>query len=213
MNKKKYIFSNRGFTLVEIIVAIAIAGIISLIALKLFSFGNDTLNKTEDRSYNQMSVRNASIAITDRIRYAKELQLVKDIDIPSGHTDPSIAGDGYDYIYFDKSDSSLKIIYEEGGTKKERKYLDSKLSPDPSKSYFRLELIPPVVPPNPPQEIEQLTFEITGKGDKYKDDTKDYKIKTTVNLVNSDIEAFAPKPKVPGDTLDRNVKYRAIRYK
>ena len=204
MNKKKCKFANKGFTLVEIIVAIAIAGVVSLIALKLFSFSNDTLNKTEDRSFNQMSVRNSSIAITDRVRYAKELQLLN--SVPS----PILTSDEYDYIYFSETDKSLIISYkDDAGVRKEKKYLTSKLNSDIEKSYFLLEADPAVVVP--PKKIEQITFEVTGKGDKYKDDNKDYKIKTTVNLVNSDIPDFAPKPGVGG--FNRNTKYKAIKYK
>ncbi len=207
MNKKKCIFSNKGFTLVEIIVAIAIAGIVSLIALKLFSFSNKAVVQTEDRSYNQMSVRNASIAITDRIRYAKKVKLLNASEIPSGKSDPAIYNDGYDYIYFDYVNQNLKIIYEDSANvKHEKTFLASKLSPDILKSYFTLEP-PPLPPPAVPPSLAQVRFEITGKGDKYTDDSYDYTIKTTVNLVNSNIAGLGPEdtktqPNPPGMAPD-----------
>lgn len=205
MKKEQYSSSNQGFTLVEIIVAIAVASIVSLVALQIFSFGNTTLNKSEDRSFNQMSVRNASIAITDRVRYAKELEFLNPADLPSGPTDTSIAGDGYDYIYFDENKKTLIILHEEtpGSSKKEKKYLDSKLNAHIKKSYFYLEEDPSASEPE--REVEQLTFKITGKGDRYKEDDDDYSLKSTVNLLNSKREDNTNKGEAH--------KYRGIKYK
>lgn len=223
MNKKRHIFSNKGFTLVEIIVAIAIASIVSLMVLRLFSFSTTVFNRSEDRSFNQMSVRNASIAVTDKIRYAKNLEMLKENDIPSGKLDIKLnsVDQEYKYLYFNKDDESLSLIEwnkekEEWLEKKflreklnlEEEYLKEKTTlEDDVLSYFMLEEIPEPIEPNEnKRKIEQLTFKISGKGDKYKDKENNYSLDTKVNLLNSDLEEFEPKG-------DRDKTYRGVRFK
>lgn len=173
-----------------------------LTSSRLFSFSNTTLSKGEDRSVTQMNVRNASIAVIDRVRYAKDLQLLLDADLPAN---PMVA-DGYNYIIFDNTDKTVRIIYiedETTGTKKEKKYLISKLNSDIEKTHFKWNQ---TINSDGSKGAEQIIFSITGKGDKYKDDSEDYKLKSKVNLLNSANFATSGTP-------DPTKKYRGIKYK
>ena len=172
-----------------------------LTASRLFSFSNTTLSKGEDRSVTQMSVRNASIAVIDRVRYAKNIQLLTDAEIPSN----PMADDGFKYIIFDNTDNTLRIIDIDGTStvKKEKKFLNSKLNTDTEKTHFKWYK---VTNSDGTDGEEQIIFKITGKGDKYKDDKEDYKLESKVNLLNS------ADFKTSG-TPDRNEKYRGIKYK
>ncbi len=69
MNKK-------GMTLVEIIVAVAIVGIIATVIGNVFIFGSKSFKNSDTQSVNQMDVRLASAAISRELRYADEIEVV-----------------------------------------------------------------------------------------------------------------------------------------
>lgn len=60
--------NKKGFTLIELIIVIAILGIVLTMAFNFFSFNLRTYNKGEDRAAVQFDVRMASDYITDELR-------------------------------------------------------------------------------------------------------------------------------------------------
>ena len=94
MNKK-------GMTLVEIIVAMAIVGIIVIVIGNVFMFGTKSFRKTETQAVNQMDVRVAVSSISKELRYASKIEL---LDIEK-------LEDKFHYIYFDNK--TKKIMRKE----------------------------------------------------------------------------------------------------
>ena len=97
--------NKRGMTLVEIIVAIAIVGIISTVIASVFIFGNKSYNRSETRSIRQMDVRLVAQTISKELRYAYAIVLFdnKNFEVE------------YEYIYLDEQ--SNKIMIKRSGTK------------------------------------------------------------------------------------------------
>lgn len=63
----------KGFTLIELVIVIAILGIVIYLGFSFFSFGNRSFSRGQDQSSIQHSVRMASRYITDEIRTAKDV--------------------------------------------------------------------------------------------------------------------------------------------
>ena len=98
MNKK-------GMTLVEVIVAIAIIGIISTVTANVFIFENRSFKRADTKSVNQMGVRLAAQVINKELRYASDIKLLASNNFE----------DEYEYIYLDEQ--SNKIMIKRSGTK------------------------------------------------------------------------------------------------
>ena len=94
--------NKRGMTLVEIIVAIAIVGIISTVIASVFIFGNKSYNRSETRSIRQMDVRLVAQTISKELRYAYAIELLDNKNFE----------DDYEYIYFDEPGKKVMIINE-----------------------------------------------------------------------------------------------------
>lgn len=87
--------SKSGVSLIELIVVLAIIGIVIMIASSSDIFGLNTFRKAEENSKNQYETRMASDFITKHIRYADSL-----LPLTSPQTS-SPSADGYNYIYFE----------------------------------------------------------------------------------------------------------------
>lgn len=94
-----------GFTLVEIIVSIAIVGMILSILISMNVFGGKTFKRGSDRSQNQYDVRMAADFITKKLRYAESIE-IKDITTP-----PS----GKNCLYLKNSGGKAEILYYSKG--------------------------------------------------------------------------------------------------
>lgn len=93
-----------GFTLMELVIVIAILGIVLSIASTYFSFGTKIFSKGGNRADVQASARLASIQISEELRTAKTAELLT--------TKPSLpisSGDKFNYIYIDGN----KIMYRD----------------------------------------------------------------------------------------------------
>lgn len=67
---------NKGVTLIELVIVIALLGIIISLGFSFFSFGNKSFSRGESQSSIQNSVRIASRYITDEIRTSKDVMLL-----------------------------------------------------------------------------------------------------------------------------------------
>lgn len=103
--KLNFLYNKKtGVTLIELIIVIAIFGLVLSIVFPMNLFGIKTFNKSNNRSQNQSDVRMAADFITKKIRYAKSVQI---IDNPT----PT---EGENELYLENSTG--KIIYYENET-------------------------------------------------------------------------------------------------
>ncbi|MDW7667535.1 MAG: prepilin-type N-terminal cleavage/methylation domain-containing protein [Bacillota bacterium] len=90
------IFNNRkGVTLLELIIALAIVGLVLTLAFNLFFFGNEIFAKGSDQYEVQHSVRLSLSSVTNEIRYASTLYIEND--------KPDTFEDPYSYLYYENS--------------------------------------------------------------------------------------------------------------
>lgn len=73
MLKNRIILNRRGVTLIELIIALGILGIVLAVAFSLFSFNLRTFGSGEVRSEVQFDVRMAAEHITYQVRNAREI--------------------------------------------------------------------------------------------------------------------------------------------
>src|SRR5690554_5392741 len=99
----------KGITLIELILVIAILGIVISLGFSFFSFGNITFSRGQDQSSVQYSVRMASRYITDEVRTAKDVLIMED---------KPVTFENYNYIFVEgtkiihrKPDGSMLEIY------------------------------------------------------------------------------------------------------
>lgn len=94
----------KGFTLIELIIALAIFSVVVFMAFSILVFGNKSFSNGTDRSDVQFDFRMTSSFITDELRNATEVQILS--------TMPATPTTGYNYIYI----SGKKIISVKNGT-------------------------------------------------------------------------------------------------
>lgn len=100
--------NNRGITLIELIISIAIMGVIVLAIMSLFGFGNKSFIYSNKRSDLQNQVQLVSNIITEEIRNATEISL--------NDTSPPFSDNTYNYITI----SGQKIILVNNGISTEK---------------------------------------------------------------------------------------------
>ena len=201
MIKKNLFRSEQGITLVELVVAVGILSIIIMAVTQLFSTSTQLFSRGEEKSHNQMQIRIAVDEITKDLRYAKDLVMLEDADIPSG---PSAPDTDYKYVYFkeDGTDYSLVILEYINSNWIEREFLKGRIdidrTQDDEKSYFEL---------HDNLGDKSVKFDVTDKSIKH-EDSRRFKLSTTVNLLNA--ESYPP---VDPDPQPTPKKYRGIKYK
>ena len=101
--------NRKGVTLAELIIVVAIVGVIATVTANIFIFGNKSFDRSQDISSQQMDTRLVIQAISKELRYAEDIRLLKDKDsIPQN----SSIKDEDKYIYFDYI--SKKIMKKDG---------------------------------------------------------------------------------------------------
>lgn len=102
----KKLFKNQsGFTLIELVIALILLGIVLSLAYTFFSFGISAFTQGEQRSIVQQSSRLTSRFIQNEIRYAMEI-----IIGPEG----GVVEDNYRYIFLDHGTNSIMFRDEHG---------------------------------------------------------------------------------------------------
>lgn len=211
--KKNTLYSEKGVTLVELVVGIGITSIIMVALVGLFNNSNKLFYEGEEKSFNQMHMRNLVDEITKDLRYAKNLTMLKDNDIPLGPFDLKLDGqEDYKYIYFNSDDDSIVSLEHNGVKWIPKKYLEGRIDTNidinkpvdadekkekvKDESYFVLNM-----------EDESVRFKVTDKTTKYKNSNR-FKLSTTVNLLN-----VGSYPAIDPDEKDPPKKYKGIKYK
>lgn len=184
---KKIYFCEKGLTLVEIVVAMAISSLVIISIMQLSKTGSEVFNRGDQRSQKQMNIRLASSQIVETLRYAKFPEGDSTVEFIE-FTDPNpIEGtpikSEYDCIYFDDNENTLFHMDKKG---KRRKLLDMKLDTNKDKSYFQLEV------------NNLISFKVT-------ETTDDYCIESKIKLLNAEDNQFP--------TVLTPEKYRGIKYK
>lgn len=95
--------NKNGFTLIEIIISLAILSIVVTAAYELDDFGRKTFKKSNDKADTQFDVRMAADFITKEIRYADSVQVLNSVPMPSA---------GFYDIYIDNG----RIKFNKNGT-------------------------------------------------------------------------------------------------
>lgn len=122
----KHFKKKRGFTLVELIIVIAIALFVIVAIYSVLRFGNTVLNNSNDQYDIQNDIRIASGYLSREVRFATELEIIQLSDVK--------AEDGYDYFYIDGG-ALHHAKYESPSSFQETSFGDF-ISNDVSKSYF-----------------------------------------------------------------------------
>ena len=107
-----YPVSNKkgGFTLIEIIVGLAIMGILSTVVFSLFSFSNNFFFSSNKQHNVQNDVRSGIDIISRKLRFATELKII-DVDT----SEAEIAShQSYNYIYV--KDHTIKMAIYNNST-------------------------------------------------------------------------------------------------
>lgn len=150
--------NKKGFTLIELIITIAIFSIVILVIFSMFLFENKVFKFSSEQFNAQSDVRFGIDSINKKIRYATELTILKDlpVSIPKG--------DDNNYIYF--KDGTVNFsIYDASKNTRTNTLIGSTISS--SSSYFK--------------KINNTTIQINLTGT---DNTNTYSLNSKIILKN-----------------------------
>lgn len=102
---RKYIRFQKGVTLIELIVVLAITSLVIASIFPIFFFGNNTYDSGRMQFDIQSNIRLASDVIRDQVRYVSDLTVINTFD-------PSSADSNFNYIYL--ADNKKSIKFKEG---------------------------------------------------------------------------------------------------
>lgn len=218
MIKRNPFYSEKGITLVELVVAIGVVSIIIMALTRMFGDSIQLFSRGEEKSNNQMQMRIVTDEVTKDLRYAKKLTMLKEVDINDAMNDYisgppyNVLDEEYKYIFFTKKDGDHVLFILEYnndvGVNKwiPKEFLKGKLdvgvdthpdaNPGDENSYFQL-------------NERTVKFDVTDKAKKHTD-ARRFKLTTDINLLNGDITGYEPvdpNPQTPPN------KYRGIKYK
>ncbi len=80
---KRGLSDEDGITLVEILIVLALIGIVHGLAFSLYYFGATAFSGGENQSIVQQRIRLASRIITDEVRYAYSVELFPELNLPN----------------------------------------------------------------------------------------------------------------------------------
>lgn len=105
--KRAVLKNNAGFTLIELIVVSALMILVITVAYSLFSFGNKLFSISSNQYDAQSEVRIAMDSITNKIRFATQVEIVNADDVSSFAQQAA----GYSYYYM-KDGKLYHSIYD-----------------------------------------------------------------------------------------------------
>ncbi len=109
-------YNQRGVTLIEVMIGIAIAGIIFQIILSFYIFGSRAFNLGEVQSDLQNKTRIAARSLTKELRYAKELRILPEVPDPITSDWGYIFVNDDSFIEYRDKDSSRIILNGSGNS-------------------------------------------------------------------------------------------------
>lgn len=95
--------SNKGLTMIEVIIVLAIFSVVATLGFDLFFFSNRLFEKGTDQFSVQSNVRLSSFSVSESIRYSNEISI--ESDKPDTFEDP------YSYIYYNSTDKTIVLSY------------------------------------------------------------------------------------------------------
>ena len=111
---KKHLKSNRGVTLLELLIALGLISMVIIIAFSIFVFGNTTFRGANNQHHLQEDVRFAIEALTDDMRYATTLEIIASDDLDLGVLFVQDADGAYasispyeTYIFYDATEKTV----------------------------------------------------------------------------------------------------------
>jgi prepilin-type N-terminal cleavage/methylation domain-containing protein len=97
--QRKKVFNKKGITLIELIIVLAIMGLVLPFVVQFFLLGTNIFARGESQTRAQQNARMATMYITTELRNAKSVMIINSID-PS---DTSSLDPDYNYIFVDGS--------------------------------------------------------------------------------------------------------------
>ncbi len=105
---RKYYRVEKGFTLIELVIVLAILSIVTVTIFRVFFFGLGTYASGKMQYDIQSDIRFASDVIRDRVRYVSDLDVLP-MDVLNPFFDPSSADINFKYIYLADDKKSIKF--------------------------------------------------------------------------------------------------------
>lgn len=102
--KRQGLKSSSGFSLMEVMMAIMLLGLVFYVAFSMYSFGVSSFQRGSEQMSCQQEARVVSNLITGKVRYAREILVLQAVDSPLS------AG----YIYIFSQDGNVVLQTSEG---------------------------------------------------------------------------------------------------
>ena len=113
-----------GFSIVELMVALALLGIVLALGYMYFDFGLGAFNRGERQTIAQQAVRLTSDFITSELRFANQIEI---------NPEDGLSETGFKYLYLDENNS---IVFRDDDGTTERILADSILDDMPFNIHF-----------------------------------------------------------------------------
>ena len=146
-----------GFSIVELMVALTLLGIVLALGYMYFDFGMRSFNRGERQAIAQQAVRLTSDFITSELRFANQIEI---------NPDDGLSETGFKYFYLNGNSS---IVFRDDDGTTERILADSVLDDMPYNIYFTS---------NVPDDVIIYTIDA---------DDELYKIETRVQALNLEL--------------------------
>ena len=177
----KYILINRkGITLVELIIALSLVGVMTIVLYFILLFGNKVFKIDNEQYEIQEKLRFTVDAMLEDVKYAKELRVLSVTDMIDEK-----ASSSYDYFYIQNS-SVYQSVYD-GANRKETELVSDI---EEERSFF--------AKVDGKQDVFRV--KLTSQAA-----SQNYQIDTEVKLIN--FRLIDPVPVVEGESKEKAIRY------